>query len=669
MPALQRVEESPRGERFLELAFPLHAPPLTPFISYDYSCRLQICHHGKLYAPLIASISYDYSCCLKICHHGKVVAYKPARPDCYLKWPKLVRRLTLFPTTRSSPPTLLRRLDPPLEPRCPMLSLTAFWRPTTAALTLIRAGVTLSRHCLRSGRTLGQISTHKAHLDAIRDIPHTPDDLEAELELFSDLSDLTPSDADDDDATPDPDCPNASVEPEPPTNNEPSRSQKRKARFKARRSVKRQRGCLATALENPALPPTNPMARPPKAVAKKRLKESKPASISVGYDTNRAAHTSTGWTGLLSHQDATLGDVPEPHVGEAGLGPGLPQEEVDQLAGDVGFTYVAWLETLSIPILDAQRRVVALLGGPPGTPAFRWVNNEFMTNADFDATASPKDHLARAERARERWQKGLSMFSVKCLSQSIGTRASNGRLVRNCLLWVTEHGRLSPDITPPISRPLQFPTGFLLWSPSEMGRTQKLKSDEEKRAANALKCKIYRQTPAGKLANRKHKRKSAKNAPLIAFPALSKALVHLASLPLPREPEAAYMAFADGRDGIIDVDFIANCNIGAWAKRPPFPPPQCDLSDRSRDIEVLAGWVLGIQVRDEPRMCADWKAELAKSPRVARAKLREELYMLLSGFEALTKLDYVPGAPMHTMVELWMRLDARKIQLLHCILQ
>ncbi|KAJ7191701.1 hypothetical protein GGX14DRAFT_380823 [Mycena pura] len=43
---------------------------------------------------------------------------------------------------------------------------------------------------------------------------------------------------------------------------------------------------------------------------------------------------------------------------------------------------------------------------------FRWVDNEFMTNNDFDATASPESRLARAERARERWQKGLNMFSI-----------------------------------------------------------------------------------------------------------------------------------------------------------------------------------------------------------------------------------------------------------------
>ncbi|KAJ7222221.1 hypothetical protein GGX14DRAFT_558312 [Mycena pura] len=202
-----------------------------------------------------------------------------------------------------------------------------------------------------------------------------------------------------------------------------------------------------------------------------------------------------------------------------------------------------------------------------------------------------------------------------------------------------------------------------------MGRIPKFKTDEAKRAANALKCKNYRQTPAGKLANRKHKRKSAKTAPLIAFPTLSEALAHLANLPLPREPEAAYMAFADGRDGVIDMDFIENCNIGVWAKRPPFVPPHFDLSDRPRDVEVLAGWVLGIQVRDEPQMCERWEADLSKLPRVARAKLRNELHVLLSGFEALTKLDYASGTPMHTMLELWKRLDARKIQLLHRILQ
>ena len=43
---------------------------------------------------------------------------------------------------------------------------------------------------------------------------------------------------------------------------------------------------------------------------------------------------------------------------------------------------------------------------------FRWVDNEFMSNDDFDATASLESRLARAGRARERWQKGLNMFSM-----------------------------------------------------------------------------------------------------------------------------------------------------------------------------------------------------------------------------------------------------------------
>ncbi|KAJ7223312.1 hypothetical protein GGX14DRAFT_351815, partial [Mycena pura] len=42
---------------------------------------------------------------------------------------------------------------------------------------------------------------------------------------------------------------------------------------------------------------------------------------------------------------------------------------------------------------------------------FRWVDNQFMTNADFDVLASEEEQAARANRARTRWDQGLNMFS------------------------------------------------------------------------------------------------------------------------------------------------------------------------------------------------------------------------------------------------------------------
>ncbi|KAJ7202014.1 hypothetical protein GGX14DRAFT_370630 [Mycena pura] len=42
---------------------------------------------------------------------------------------------------------------------------------------------------------------------------------------------------------------------------------------------------------------------------------------------------------------------------------------------------------------------------------FRWVDNQFMTNNDFNALASEKEQAARAERAKTRWEQGLNMFS------------------------------------------------------------------------------------------------------------------------------------------------------------------------------------------------------------------------------------------------------------------
>ncbi|KAJ7895608.1 hypothetical protein B0H14DRAFT_3426222 [Mycena olivaceomarginata] len=41
------------------------------------------------------------------------------------------------------------------------------------------------------------------------------------------------------------------------------------------------------------------------------------------------------------------------------------QAEVDALTGTIGFTYIAWLGLLTIPILDSRRRIIALLGGTP----------------------------------------------------------------------------------------------------------------------------------------------------------------------------------------------------------------------------------------------------------------------------------------------------------------
>ncbi|KAJ7310640.1 hypothetical protein DFH08DRAFT_918250 [Mycena albidolilacea] len=41
------------------------------------------------------------------------------------------------------------------------------------------------------------------------------------------------------------------------------------------------------------------------------------------------------------------------------------QAEVDALTGTIGFTYIAWLGLLTIPILDSQRQIIALLGGTP----------------------------------------------------------------------------------------------------------------------------------------------------------------------------------------------------------------------------------------------------------------------------------------------------------------
>jgi hypothetical protein len=96
-------------------------------------------------------------------------------------------------------------------------------------------------------------------------------------------------------------------------------------------------------------------------------------------------HTQPAWTGLRTAED---GSAAPPLLGattatSTGIGEhNLTQEEIDLLTGTLGFMYIYWLGmcvqsiclipfklipmlSLTIPILDAHRRIIALLGGKP----------------------------------------------------------------------------------------------------------------------------------------------------------------------------------------------------------------------------------------------------------------------------------------------------------------
>ncbi|KAJ7663691.1 hypothetical protein B0H14DRAFT_3539856 [Mycena olivaceomarginata] len=105
----------------------------------------------------------------------------------------------------------------------------------------------------------------------------------------------------------------------------PSSSDRNKLKSKARRAKARDRAQQAS--ENPRL----------KGIHRTRINEAKPAYLE-----------------------------PLPRHGETGMGGRLySQAEVDALTGTIGFTYIAWLGLLTIPILDSRRRIIALLGGTP----------------------------------------------------------------------------------------------------------------------------------------------------------------------------------------------------------------------------------------------------------------------------------------------------------------
>ncbi|KAJ7489987.1 hypothetical protein B0H11DRAFT_1912509 [Mycena galericulata] len=113
-------------------------------------------------------------------------------------------------------------------------------------------------------------------------------------------------------------------------------------------------------------PATSPP--PPLSAQARNKQKSRASALEVDTDAADLPHAKHAWQGNLAAEEADieLSEPAAPHDLETGLGGvSYTQEEVDALTGTQGFMYVAWLGRLTIPLLDSQRRVIAVLGGTP----------------------------------------------------------------------------------------------------------------------------------------------------------------------------------------------------------------------------------------------------------------------------------------------------------------
>ncbi|KAJ7232601.1 hypothetical protein B0H12DRAFT_1239587 [Mycena haematopus] len=105
-----------------------------------------------------------------------------------------------------------------------------------------------------------------------------------------------------------------------------------------------------------------------KAIHRKRVAEAKASALKLDLDAAALPHSKPAWVGSRSAGDEPF-EFTEPagaHDLTTGLGGvSYTQEEVDALSGTLGFMYIAWLGTLTIPLLDCHRRIIALLGSTP----------------------------------------------------------------------------------------------------------------------------------------------------------------------------------------------------------------------------------------------------------------------------------------------------------------
>lgn len=163
---------------------------------------------------------------------------------------------------------------------------------------------------------------------------------------------------------------------------------------------------------------------------------------------------------------------------------------------------------------------------------------------------------------------------------------------------------------------------------------------------------------SGQAAHRKHKRKTGKRLKFPGLAPLTDNVLRLAALPLP----TGEMCFHDAVEGILDADFLHSCDMGVWAKRPPFP---VDAASRSQDIDTVQQILLGLWVRALPAESVRRRAEFKVSRISASDKLRAEIQALHDRMRILAAVEYTPGTLQHSMLQFWLRLDAMQIHYLY----
>ncbi|KAJ7119323.1 hypothetical protein C8R43DRAFT_1137018 [Mycena crocata] len=135
-----------------------------------------------------------------------------------------------------------------------------------------------------------------------------------------------------------------------------SASERNKAKSRARRDKKRDTARAAS--DNPVL----------KTVNQKRVDDAKKSAMEIDIDATDLPHSKPAWVGSRSagEQEFEFTEPQQPHDLQTGLGnASYTQEEVDALSGTKDFMYIDWLGSLTIPLLDRERRVIAVLGGMP----------------------------------------------------------------------------------------------------------------------------------------------------------------------------------------------------------------------------------------------------------------------------------------------------------------
>ncbi|KAJ7732875.1 hypothetical protein B0H16DRAFT_1732606 [Mycena metata] len=117
-----------------------------------------------------------------------------------------------------------------------------------------------------------------------------------------------------------------------------------------------------------------------KAIHLKRQKQALGATIQVNIDVNDLPRTKPAWIGKRNPQDD--------HTFEDGMGGRIYTEgEIRELTGEDGMRYINWLGVLSIPIIDAHGRIIAVLGGTPrDVEGWRAITDRAATLMETKAT-------------------------------------------------------------------------------------------------------------------------------------------------------------------------------------------------------------------------------------------------------------------------------------------